>query len=1171
MLLLLLSLAFASRVLAQDCRHHACYPPPRELTTGQGNKLQASSTCGLQKSESYCTAKMQHGRELLQCCVCDSRNEYNPVYFTNSHRIHNVVPSGALRSWWQSENDQDQVSIQLDVGGKLQLHDILLQFKSPRPAAMMIERSNDLGRTWKPYLYLADDCAASFPGVATGRPRDLADVRCQPQLRTQEPSDGQVTFNPLSLADDISASKNDKINSLAAFTNLRINFIKPYKSPTSQNLQNVNTFYAMYELKVRGSCFCNGHASSCAAAGNTIMTPRGPRPTVYGQCICQHHTVGSNCEQCASLYNDQPWRPADDQSTNACKQCNCNNHAQRCHFDAGVHRASGGVSGGVCDGCQHNTMGNNCEKCRPPFRRDPRRDITAIDACVAFACDCESAGSLDGGACDPVTQQCRCKQNVEGARCDRCKSGFHRLLATNPAGCQRCACSEQGSQPGRSCSQTSGQCSCLPHVVGPTCDQCTQGFWNLRSGVGCTACQCHPTNSYSLYCDQVSGQCPCRAGISGRTCGQSDLLKCPDYYYSLGTECVRCKCNAVGSEEGPCNKVTGRCVCRPGFTGQRCDQCERARGYCPDFPKCRQCHPCFLIMDKELSSITVRHKALVNMKLPGLAGGGHDSQILELNNRLRQIQAIISNPAVSNATITDMYNKYIQLRLETDRVNPDIGAVDQNVRLLVEVEELKGDVRDIQAQVRVKKEQVDRYIADGSPGTQGVYSDILASYQRSGRAKDRVTAVEPAILKARDTRLTAKHLESRLSPDNGLKLRQLKEGLKTPDINPLISKVCGGSRGDPCTAARCEGELCPATCAGPDCRGVVQLSRKAIEDAERGSTAVPDISNRIARLSRKLQSTNQLAQQAKDKALSLTYRAVAAKDQMQRNLAGIKSLISQVKDFLTSARADPAEIVRVSEYVLSLRLPTDATTIGDKISTLRDIAARLPDVSEILAHTQHDVDKANALLEEAKTARDRAGEVKDDIGATAGAVRDADTALRKVDEGIGDITEAISSAQDRIQQAEGVLVNTGLSLQDMSRRLSPLAGQISGLALDNKANRQRAGELEQSANDALDTAEEAQQKLQELIPEYEKLRNKVPDSLPKDVMDRVHRVKTEAGFYMNRFTELTQLIETTEQTLASGNQQLEARSARLEDYQNKVVKIKEYIESQARYYSHCTP
>lgn len=57
-------------------------------------------------------------------------------------------------------------------------------------------------------------------------------------------------------------------------------------------------------------------------------------------------------------------------------ECNCNGHTTQCHYDEEVaaNRQSvdihGNYDGGaVCENCQHNTMGINCEQCVAGFYR----------------------------------------------------------------------------------------------------------------------------------------------------------------------------------------------------------------------------------------------------------------------------------------------------------------------------------------------------------------------------------------------------------------------------------------------------------------------------------------------------------------------------------------------------------------------------------------------------------------------------------------------------------------------------------------------------------------------------------------------------------------------------------------------------------------------------------
>uniref|UniRef100_A0A8C3WP70 Laminin subunit beta 4 n=1 Tax=Catagonus wagneri TaxID=51154 RepID=A0A8C3WP70_9CETA len=539
-LTLFLHLGLLSYTEAQEeCSKGACRPPTGNLLVGRSGQLTASSTCGLGGAQKYCILSYLEGEQ--KCFICDSRFPYDPHTQSNSHTIENVITSfepDREKKWWQSENGRDHVSIRLDLEALFQFSHLILTFKTFRPAAMVVERSADHGYTWRVLKYFAKDCATSFPNITSGQAQGVGDVVCDSKYSDMEPSTGgEVVLKVLDPSFEIDDPYSPYIQDLVTLTNLRINFTKLHTLGDALlgNDSLDKYYYALYEVVVRGSCFCNGHASECGPTQKLRGDVFSPPEMVHGQCVCQHNTDGPNCERCKDFFQDAPWRPATGPSDSACRACHCNGHSDRCHFNMTTYLASGGRSGGVCDGCRHNTEGQHCDHCRPLFYRDPLKPISDPYACIP--CECDPDGTLLGGICvthsDPdlgtVTGRCLCKENVEGAKCDQCKPSHYGLSATDPLGCQPCDCNSLGSLPPLTCDVDTGQCLCQPFATGPRCGECIVGSWGLESHLhGCSPCDCDTGGAYSNVCSPKDGQCDCRPHITGRSCTEPE----PGYFFA---------------------------------------------------------------------------------------------------------------------------------------------------------------------------------------------------------------------------------------------------------------------------------------------------------------------------------------------------------------------------------------------------------------------------------------------------------------------------------------------------------------------------------------------------------------------------------------------------------------------------------------------------------------
>ncbi|XP_039386307.1 usherin [Mauremys reevesii] len=461
------------------------------------------------------------------------------------------------------------VTITIDLqNGQYQVFYMILQFYSPQPEAMRIQRKKTNDLNWEDWQYFARNCSI-FGMDNNGSLENPDSVNCLQLPRFTPYSRGNITFSILTPEPNRRPGYNDFYNtpSLQEFvkaTQVRIHLLGQYHT-TEPWVNFRHRYYGVDEITISGRCNCHGHADHC----DTSTKPY--------RCLCSKdsYTQGDNCECCLPLYHDKPFRPGDQVQAYNCKPCQCYGHAVSCHYDMAMdsfpneHYRGGG---GVCDNCQHNTTGKNCELCKDFHYRQAGADLSAVDVCKT--CDCYTAGTKNNSLlCDKIGGQCNCKRHVSGRQCNQCQEGFYNLQQSDPDGCSPCNCNTSGTVNGDiTCHQNSGQCKCKANVIGLKCDRCNFGFKVSRNfnEHGCEPCLCNIYGSLNQFCNPFTGQCNCKEETKGLQCDT-----CMDNFFGLdATGCKTCDCNTAGSLFGMvCDAMTGQCVCKPNTGGRQCNEC----------------------------------------------------------------------------------------------------------------------------------------------------------------------------------------------------------------------------------------------------------------------------------------------------------------------------------------------------------------------------------------------------------------------------------------------------------------------------------------------------------------------------------------------------------------------------------------------------------------------
>ncbi|XP_073700504.1 laminin subunit beta-3 [Garra rufa] len=1129
-----------------------------DLLLGREQNLRASSTCGLMGSEVVCTP---HGEWKMKCCPCDSRN---PAAY-NAHTVQNVISSAGPNRWWQSKKDVSPVTLQLDLDRMYHLETVLLSFKGPRPDALIIERSRDFGRTWQPVLYMATDCPSTFPQVDTSFPRNFEETYCYtlPSTADDPYKDQKIHFYPLRQFADINLPNEYKIEMASGFTGLRVNLTHLGSVPSMPG-RRLSQFYALREMRVIGSCFCHGHANRCLPDSNGNYLPN---TQVGSVCECQHNTVGMNCERCEDLHNDLPWRPAENGNTHTCKRCECNNHADRCHFDEQRYEATGRRSGGVCEDCAHHTTGPNCEQCAPNYYRNSLSDMRSPDACLR--CQCNPAGSVNGGQCDPQTGACTCKANVEGNRCDRCKAGYYNLNANNPLGCSKCSCSPDGSISDV-CDQLTGQCQCRPHVEGLSCDRCAAGYWNPSSPYGCQPCDCDPVNARSATCDQRTGQCLCRSGIGGRTCSG-----CPDNTYGdplIG--CRSCDCDPSGTESGRCDKRTGACLCKPGVTGPRCDTC--SRGHCASFPECPTCPSCFFSLNSRLQEITLALERLSNYLITSSGrptSSDASRRIQTLMDTLRRLQESMTIPPPSSRELTDALQKLNQIRSQLNSLTDDLATQPQDGDIDRSLDDLQALLSSLRLVYFTKRDAFNNGAGSNNAST---FYAIQKSFDKSTDAVKRADAAKDTLKKSEGLRENALSGLKDVQPGNTKDLEKLKKDLATrPNLTPTANKVCGSDRVEPCTPERCTGDLCPpdgAPPCGPEepCVGALPNANKAFQDADEVKAKLQDLNNKITQAATQIQEAEDSANKVRLSTDELANQIKQVQADVDEDLKDTKDFIKNLRDFLSEPHSDPDEVQRVCEAVLNAQVPLSMGKLKQKLKELQDLASSLPDSSKVLENSKEQLENAKKLLELANSTRDSAFGIQQDAESILKTMDDNEAIYEELEDKIYESVKIANDVKNNVKQIEDALVPAEQGIVGVTGLLDEMRPLLDGLKKDTTTGTTLANKAQDQADSAQEKAEQAAEELERLKEEFERMKKAAAANTEAgEDAARLQALQKEAESLMTDTSDIMQALKDKEASVRQGATELQQNAARLTGLDAQVKKLRDDIRYKVTSLSIC--
>lgn len=690
--------------------------------------------------------------------------------------------------------------------------------------------------------------------------------------------------------------------------------------------------------------------------------------------------------------------------------------------------------------CPPGYEGDFCERCSVGFGRSRPAD-GPFSPCEA--CDCR------GGGCDPFTRDCYSADETSPE--SSCSEGFYRDPLP-PQACVKCPCPD-----GRSCSLPTGsfqpQCDrCPTGTTGPQCDVCLEGFYREAvRGDGfpqpCRRCQCngHIDVNVAGSCDRRDGRClRCLNNTRGRSC--EDCL--PGFYHRrAGDACKPCDCDGPGSESDQCDG-SGRCRCKPGFEGLRCE-----RSNCP---------ACFDPVKEKVEVYAARVQDL-ETQLSHMDGGSSPSNSKAMEAELRAAQELVTELKDNAEQIREL-EKTLQSRLSS--ISRGQLSEEQDIQKIADAAD---DIQQRQQTYRTTAGRVETLIKDMRRKLDEAKSSLRAADVPVGDAP-----AGPNVLWS--LAQTAQSLANRHQAKADAVEQTANEALSASDKSLALVRSLMNTENE-----------------------VTELTGDLKTRYDQTSARVKTLENQATRLSAEAKDQSKMADDLLKDMLNMERNipsslkgdvdAMAAKlrgltEAVDGNLTGLETLQNAVQDhktttedLLTKGKGAQKELDKLVDRVNAAKTQTE-----DALKRINSNTDDLDNVLDTLGVFDQQIDSGRALA-------DAAIRRLPNINATIQQVHDnnADTTsiLEDVAREYGKAVQTVSQLEDVMNHLEGNisslaphagLLNEATKLNQESQRLRT---EAAGSASDLKSHVDQAQEEEAQAQEAAAGAAAALENAQE--------------------------------------------------------------------------------------------